>query len=53
MYERTAEKLVDNKKEDVASPKVSTESVFITAAVDAHEGHDVATFDITGSYLCI
>ena len=38
-------------KEDVASPKVATESVFITAAVDVYEGQDKATFYIPGDYL--
>ena len=41
----------DNKKEDMASPKVSKDSVFIPAAVDTHECWDVATFDILGGYL--
>ena len=39
------------KKEDAASLTVATESVFITAAVYAHEGLDVVTFDIPGTYL--
>ena len=43
--------VVDDKKEDADSPTVATESVFITTAVEAHEGQDVATFDTTGEYL--
>ena len=45
--------VVDNKKEDVDSPAVVTDSVFITVAVDAHEGWDVDTFDIPVAYLHI
>ena len=37
------------KKEDADSHTVSTESVFINAAVDAHKVQDVATFDIPGA----
>ena len=37
------------KNEDMASSTVSTESVFINAAVDAHKVQDVATFDIPGA----
>ena len=36
--------------EDADSSTVDTESVFITAAVDAHEGYYVVTFDIPGVY---
>jgi hypothetical protein len=32
-------------REDTASPTVSTESLFLTAAIDAHEGRDVMTCD--------
>ena len=39
------------KKEDVALPAFSTQLVFITAAVDGHEGRDISIFDILGSYL--
>ena len=39
------------KKEDAASPTVSNEGVMITGAIEAHEGRDVATFDILGAYL--
>jgi hypothetical protein len=38
-------------KEDAASPTVATESVFTTAAIEAHEGRRVAVFDIPGAYL--
>ena len=37
----------------MASPTVATEPVFITKSVDAHEGRDVATFDIPGAYIHI
>jgi hypothetical protein len=33
------------------APTVATESVFITAIIDTHEGHDVACFDIPGAFL--
>jgi hypothetical protein len=39
------------KKEDAASPTVSTDSIFITAAIEAHEQRDVALVDIPGAYL--
>ena len=39
------------KNYDAASPTVSRESVYITKSVDAHEGWDVATFDIPEAYL--
>ena len=39
------------KNDDADSLTVATESVFITAVVDAHEGWDGATFDIPGDYL--
>ena len=39
------------KKEDSASPTVSTEAVFITAAIEAHENRKVACFNITGAFL--
>jgi hypothetical protein len=32
-------------KQDTILPTVLTESVFITAVVDAHRGHDVACFN--------
>jgi hypothetical protein len=30
---------------------VATESVFLTAVIDAHEGRDVGCFDIPGAFL--
>ena len=41
----------DYKKEDAASPTVTNEGVFITAAIEAFERRDVACFDIPGAYL--
>ena len=38
-------------KQETISPTVATESVFITAVIDAHEGRDVACFDIPGAFL--
>jgi hypothetical protein len=38
-------------KQDTTSPTVATESVFITAVIDAQEGRDVACFDIPGAFL--
>ena len=38
-------------KQDTTSPTVATESVFITAVIDMHEGHDVACFYIPGAFL--
>ena len=38
-------------KEEVSSPTVQLESLIITALIDALEGRDVATADITGAYL--
>ena len=38
-------------KEDSASPTVSTEAVFITAAIEAHENCNMACFDIPGAFL--
>jgi len=38
-------------KQETTSPTVATESVFITAVIDAHEGRDVACFDIPGAFL--
>eukprot|EP00981_Chlorochromonas_danica_P002811 scaffold545_cov191-Ochromonas_danica.AAC.1 len=35
----------------VSSPTVSSEAVFITAAVEAHEMRHVVTVDIEGAYL--
>ncbi len=38
-------------KGEAASPKVCVESIFITAAIEAHEGRDVATVDLPSAYL--
>ena len=38
-------------KEDAASPTVSNESVFITAAIAAHEKRFVQCFDVPGAFL--
>ena len=38
-------------KQETILPTVATESVFITAVIDAHEGRDVACFDIPGAFL--
>jgi hypothetical protein len=38
-------------KEDASSPTVATESVFITAVIDAEEGRDVAVVDIPGAFM--
>ena len=38
-------------KQETTSPTVATESVFITAVVDTHEGRDVACYDIPGAFL--
>ena len=37
--------------EDTASPTVMTESVMLTAVIDAEEGRDVATFDIPNAFI--
>ncbi len=39
------------KKEDVALQTSSTEAVFISGAIEVHEGSIVACFDITCAYL--
>jgi hypothetical protein len=41
----------DWTKQDTTSPTVSTEVVFITAVIEAHDGHDVACLDIPGAFL--
>jgi hypothetical protein len=41
----------DWTKQESTSPTVATEPVFITAVIDAHEGRDVACFDIPGAFL--
>ena len=38
-------------KQYTTSPTVATESVFITAVINTHEGRDVACFDIPGTFL--
>jgi hypothetical protein len=38
-------------KEDAASPTVSNESVFITAAIAAHEKQFMRCFDVPGAFL--
>jgi hypothetical protein len=38
-------------KQDTTSPTVATESVFLTAVIDAHERRDVGCFDIPGAFL--
>jgi hypothetical protein len=39
------------KKEDGASPTVATNSIMITATIDAHEQRGIATIDIPGAFL--
>ena len=38
-------------KEETYSPTASTESIFITALIDAQDGRDVAIVDIPGAFL--
>jgi Reverse transcriptase (RNA-dependent DNA polymerase) len=38
-------------KADAASPTVATESVFLTAVVDAMEGREVAVVDVPGAFM--
>jgi hypothetical protein len=38
-------------REDAASPTVATESIFLTAVIDALEGRDVAIIDIPGAFM--
>ena len=38
-------------KHESASPTVSTESVFLTAVVDAHEGQVVKIIDEPGAFM--
>jgi hypothetical protein len=38
-------------KEDAASPTVMTESILITATIDAHQGRDVMTIDIPNAFV--
>ncbi len=37
--------------EDIHSPTVSTEGLFLSLGIDAKEGRDVATCDVEGAYL--
>ena len=46
---RTQRTLYD--KSETASPTVSTDALMLSIIVDAHEGRDVATADVTGAYL--
>ncbi len=39
------------KKQDGASPTVTTDSILISATIDAQEGCDVATINIPGAFL--
>ena len=39
------------EKEDAASPTVANENIFITSAIDPHERTDVATINISGTFL--
>ena len=36
---------------DAISPKVSTESVLITATIDLHEGYNIGKCDIPGAFF--
>jgi hypothetical protein len=38
-------------QDEAASPTVSTDSVFLTCAIEAMEGRDVATIDLPGAFL--
>ena len=38
-------------KEDASSPTPNTDSIFITAAIDAYERRHVGQFDIPGAFL--
>ena len=40
-----------NKKEDIISPKVKTESMFLFWVINAKENRDVATCDISGAFM--
>ena len=41
----------DWTKQDTTLPTLSTELVFITVVIEAHEECDVACFDIPGAFL--
>jgi hypothetical protein len=38
-------------KEDTSAPTVSTEALFLTSAVDAHEGRKVISVDVPGAFM--
>ena len=38
-------------QEDLASPTVSLESIFLTAVIDAKEGRDILTADIPNAFI--
>jgi hypothetical protein len=38
-------------REGATSPTVSTQTLFLTCLIDAHEGRDVATVDIPGAFM--
>jgi hypothetical protein len=38
-------------KEETSSPTVSTEALFLTSIIDAHEGRQVITLDIPGAFM--
>ena len=40
-----------NKKEEAASPTVSTEALLITAVIDAKQNRDVITLDIPNAFV--
>ena len=40
-----------NEETNVSSPTVSTEALFTTLIIDAHEKRHVATFDVQGAFL--
>ena len=39
------------KDEEKASPTVLTESLFITCAIDSHEGRDIMIMDIPNAFI--
>ena len=39
------------RPEEAASPTVMTESVLLTASIEAHEHRDVATWDIPNAFI--
>jgi hypothetical protein len=39
------------RKEGATSPTVATDAVFLTGAVDAYQGRDVAFIDLPGAFL--